>query len=563
MAERTLTGVPASPGLAAGTVSRLDWTPARSEALPDDRRAAELANAHRALEAAAVELEELAARLGRQGRSAEAQIVDTGALMARDPSLAAEVELAVLGRGEPAPAAVLAAAEAMAATLAAIDDETLAARADDVRSLGRRAARLAAGAGAASGSRDEQRSRVLVAPDLGPADVAELEEGVLGVALASGGVTAHAAIVARSLGLPMVVGLGDEVLQLPEGEPVVLDGGGGRLVLAPSSVLVAEAEAARSENASRRLRDAEARHLESRTADGRRVWTLANVASSAELEIALSAGAEGIGLLRTELAFLDAAGWPGEEAHLAALLPILERLSEGPATVRLLDFGGDKTPPFLAGTRQRGVELLLAAPEALRAQLKAALRAAVGLDLRLLIPMVTEPAQVQAVRDMLRGLEGQAAVGAMVEVPAAVTMADRIAPVVDFFSIGTNDLTQFQLGLDRGSAGRAPAHHPAVLRLVARTVEVAGTLGIPVAVCGEAASDLLGLQLFLGLGVNEVSVGAARVGVVRDWLRALDYTSAARVAQLALQASNAEEVEAVVRSSGVSASGGEAGDAGR
>jgi phosphoenolpyruvate-protein kinase (PTS system EI component) len=151
----------------------------------------------------------------------------------------------------------------------------------------------------------------------------------------------------------------------------------------------------------------------------------------------------------------------------------------------------------------------------------------------------------------------------MIEVPAAALRARDLAPAVDFFSIGTNDLTQFQLGLDRASAGRAPAHHPAVLRLVARTVEVARTLGIPVAVCGEAASDLLGLQLFLGLGVDEVSVGAARVGVVRGWLRDLDYGSAARVAQLALQASNAEEVEAVVRSSGVSASGGEAGDASR
>jgi phosphoenolpyruvate-protein kinase (PTS system EI component) len=551
MAERTLPGVPASPGLASGTVNRLDWTPPRSEALPGDRRADELANAHRALEAAAAELEELAGRLGRQGRATEAEIVDTGALMARDPALAAEVEVAVLLRGEPAPAAIMAAAEVMAAGLAAIEDETLAARADDVRSLGRRAARLAAGTAAASGKRDDRNARVLVAADLGPADVAELEEGIGGVALASGGVTAHAAIVARSLGLPMVVGLGDEVLRLPEGEPVVLDGGAGRLVLAPSAALVAEAEAAQSRNASRRLRDAEARHLEGRTSDGRRVPTLANVASAAELDLALSAGAEGIGLLRTELAFLDSAGWPDETAHLAALRPILERLKDGPATVRLLDFGGDKTPPFLAGTRQRGVELLLAAPEALRAQLRAALSAAAGLDLRLLVPMVTEPAQVQAVRDMVRGLEGSASVGAMIEVPAAVTMVDRIAPVVDFFSIGTNDLTQFQLGLDRASAGRAPAHHPAVLRLIARTVEVAGSFGIPVAVCGEAASDLLGLQLFLGLGVDEVSVGAARVGVVRGWLRDLDFGSAARVAQLALLASNAEEVEAVVRSSGL------------
>jgi phosphoenolpyruvate-protein kinase (PTS system EI component) len=559
MSQRTLLGVAASPGLAAGSVRRLDWLPEAAEPVPAERRAAELESAERALEAAAVQLEQLAESLRRRGRSAEAEIVETGALMARDPSLRAEVERAVCERGEVAPAGILAAGDVLAARLRAIDNPTLAARADDVRSLARRAARLAAGpAGSAIATNGPQ---VLVAADLGPADIAELEAGIAGVALAAGGVTAHAAIVARSLGLPMVIGLGDQVLSLREGRSVVLDGGAGRLVVSAPPALVSAAKAAHSAAAATRRRHAAASHLEARTADGRWVRTLANVASAAELEIALAAGAEGIGLLRTELAFLDASGWPTEAEHVRALRPILARLPGGPATVRLLDFGGDKTPPFLAGARLRGVPLLLTAPAALRAQLKAILTVAAGMELRLLIPMVTEPGQVEAVRALLQELGGKAAVGAMIEVPAAVTMADRIAPQVDFFSIGTNDLTQFQLGLDRGSAGKAPAHHPAVLRLVARTVEVARERGIPVDVCGEAASDLTGLQAFVGLGVDEISVGAARVGLVRCWLRDLSYERAAEQATLALAASSADEVEKLF--SGPGASFRECGDTGR
>jgi phosphoenolpyruvate-protein kinase (PTS system EI component) len=559
MAARTLRGVAASPGLAVGSVRRLDWRPEAAEPVPAERRAAELESAERALEAAAVELELLAGSLRERGRGAEAEIVETGALMARDPSLRAEVERAVRQRGHAAPAGILAAGDVLAARLHAIDDPTLAARAADVRSLAGRAARLAAGT--ADSTSADDRPQVLVAADLGPADIAELEAGIAGVALAEGGVTAHAAIVARSLGLPMVIGLGDQVLSLPEGGSVVLDGGAGQLVISPPPVLVSRAAAAHSAAAATRRRHAAASHLEARTSDGRRVRTLANVASAAELEIALAAGAEGIGLLRTELAFLDASGWPTEADHVSALRPILSRLPGGPATVRLLDFGGDKTPPFLAGARLRGVPLLLTAPAALRAQLQAILTVAAGMELRLLIPMVTEVGQVEAVRALLRELGGEAAVGAMIEVPAAVTMADRIAPQVDFFSIGTNDLTQFQLGLDRGSAGKAPAHHPAVLRLVARTVEVARKRGILVDVCGEAASDLTGLQAFVGLGVDEISVGAARVGLVRCWLRELTYARAAAQATRALAAANAEEVENLFSRGG--ASFRECGDAGR
>jgi multiphosphoryl transfer protein len=220
--------------------------------------------------------------------------------------------------------------------------------------------------------------------------------------------------------------------------------------------------------------------------------------------------------------------------------------------VRLLDFGGDKTPPFLKGVQGRGVELLLDERGALDAQLAAILGAGAATELRLLIPMVTEPAQVRAVRAAMESIAARQGVripivAAMVEVPAAVAMADRLAAEVGLFSIGTNDLTSFQLGIDRARPGGSPTHHPAVLRLIAETVAAARSAGIPVEVCGEAASHPLVMPLLVGLGVDELSVGAARVATVRTWVRALEFEAAAAVALRAVAAGSAAEVESLGR----------------
>jgi len=226
---------------------------------------------------------------------------------------------------------------------------------------------------------------------------------------------------------------------------------------------------------------------------------------------------------------------------------LLSRIGERPLTLRLLDFGGDKTPPFLRGETGRGIELLLAAPAALRAQLEAIAGLRPPL-LRLLIPMVTEPDQVIAVRALIGEVweTDQPQVGAMIEVPLAARRAGALAEVCDFFSIGTNDLTQLQLGIDRARPGEAPAHHPEVLRLIQSAVAGAATRGITVEVCGEAASDPVSLPLLVGLGIDELSVGASRVGAVRRAVRRLDYRDAARLARLSLQAAGPEEVRKLV-----------------
>src|SRR2546423_1179282 len=423
MAGGVMGAVPAAPGIAAGG-ARVLLPPELSAGgpLPPERRAAELARAQRALEAAAVELDAIAARLRSEGRSAEADVVETGVLMVTDPGLKKEGEAAVRDRGHPAPAAILKASGAHAAAIAELDDPLLAARAADVRSLGSRAARLAVDARGSQGSVRADGPAVLVASDLGPADVAELGPEVVALALAEGAVRAHAAIVARSLGIPMVVAAGR---------------------------------------------------------------------------------------IRTELAFLDADAWPTRAEHRAALEPILAPLRGRLTTVRVLDFGGDKTPPFLAGTRARGTELLLAEPERLEDQLAGILAAAAGreLELRVLLPMVRSPADVVAVRaalERVRSGDGvPPALGAMIETPGAAAAAARIADEADFLSIGTNDLAAAVMGHERFTSTESPAYHPSVLRAIEAVAAAAVDAHIPLEVCGEAASDPITVPLLVGLGVDE------------------------------------------------------------
>ena len=551
MGARALLGVGAAPGIAVGVVRHLAGVdrPDTVERLTVAARSGAVKDAVRALDSAAAQLQALADDLNRRQRGAEAEIVETGVLMAHDPGLRDAVIALIEVEGRSAVVAILEATEAHAAALALLDDPMLGARSADVRSLGRRAARLASGV--LDGDVGVLTDAVLVTDDLGPADVAELGIDVRAIALARGGVTGHAAIVARSLGLPAVVGVGERLLGVPEGCCVLVDGETGTVVLDPAADALAVARSAAADRRRRLDAAAASRHLPSVTVDGHLVHVLANVSSSAELALALDAGAEGVGLLRTELAFLDSSAWPSMDEHRRMLEPLFRLLAGRPATVRVLDFGGDKMPPFLRGHTGRGIQLLRRAPQALDDQLEAILSAGAAAELRVLIPMVIEPDDVRLVRERVDAVARRhpracrPRIGAMVEVPAAVAMVRSIADRVDFLGIGTNDLTHFQLGLDRASTGSAPAHHPAVLRLIAETVSAARQAGVAVEVCGEAASHPVAMALLVGLGVEELSVGAARVGEVRRWVRALHSGECAAVARQALAAESAAEVEEI------------------
>ena len=250
--------------------------------------------------------------------------------------------------------------------------------------------------------------------------------------------------------------------------------------------------------------------------------------------------------------FLDAAGWPTAKDHRRTVEPILAGVGARPAVIRVLDFGADKAPPFLRGVAERGVELLLAHPDALVEQLRGLLLAGRGHDIRILVPMIETVAQMQAVRAALERAAADIGVappplGAMIETPAAADRAAEIAAHAAFLSIGTNDLTAATLGADRFAANGACAHHPAVLRAIARTATAAHDAGLSVEVCGEAASDPVMVPLLVGLGVDELSAGAARVGQVRQWVRQLDAGEVSGLARTALTMDEGAEVEWAAR----------------
>ncbi|MDA0185396.1 PEP-utilizing enzyme [Solirubrobacter phytolaccae] len=518
MAERRLSGLAAAPGVAGGAVWRIGAVDSGAHA---GDPAAELADARARLARAGDELTALADRLRADGATEQADIVETGVLMAADPALDVAVEAAV-ARGLAAPPAILEATDQLADTLAAIDDPVLAARADDVRSLGRRAASDRA---TPTGS----GPFILVAQDLGPADVAELDERVAGIALAAGGPSAHAAVIARGLGLPMVVGVGAPLLELADGTSLAVDGDRGDAVVDPTTPPpVRQTRAVATGPAV--------------TRDGVRVRILVNAAGPAEVRAGLAAGAEGVGLLRTELAFLDAPDWPDEPAHRRRLEPVLELLAGRIATVRVLDFGGDKTPPFLQGISERGIALLLGQPEALAAQLRA-IGTADGI--RVLLPLVRDAADVEAVR-----AHTTAPLGAMIETAAAAARADEIAAAADFLSIGTNDLTADVLGVDRFAPGTVATYDPRVLAQIARVGEAANARGRVLEVCGEAASDPRMVPLLVGLGVTELSVGAARVAETHAAVRALDSGAASELARAAVAAPDLAAVERLLGEAG-------------
>jgi phosphoenolpyruvate-protein kinase (PTS system EI component) len=528
-------GQPVSEGIGVGEIYLGDAPSAAGPAGPgteDDVRAA--------FAAVARDRATLAGRLRARGQDVEAGIVDIAALIAADPALVGPA-LEAVRAGAGGPDAVWAAGQAQAALLAALPDPDLAQRADDVRQVARAVADHLRGTGAPP---PPAGTFILVRREVDPADLILLAEaGLAGAVSVGGGASSHAAIVARGLGLPMLAGADPRVLAAANGHAAILDAAAGELIVDPAGPELAAARAAAPANATARsLPEGGGASAEVKTADGEPVTLLCNVASAAETRLGLSCGAAGVGLLRTEIGFTGASGWPSEADHLAQLTPILGQLEGRPAVVRLLDFSGDKVPPFLAGrpAGEQGLTALLGAPGALARQLRAIVLAGRRTRLSVLVPMVRTLDEVARVRAALARACAEAGLeppelGIMVEVAATAAAAAAFAPAVDFFSIGTNDLSSEVLGLDRADPGTRPvlAADPRVLALIERVAGAAAAAGVKVSVCGDAAADPLVLPLLLGLGIRTFSVGAARVGQVARWTADTDTgAAAARAAQV-------------------------------
>jgi phosphocarrier protein FPr len=561
--DAALAGLPGATGIAFGPARRFHSVapeiPTGSSGDPE----AEWAALERALEQVRAEIGAVRESVAAGAGEYSAAIFDAHLLFLDDEALLGPARRAIFEDGQNAAQAWHRAAEAVAADYRRLDDEYMQARAEDLTGVARQVVAALVG-GEAAQSIDA--SGIVVAADLTPADTASLDrELALGIATATGSPTSHSAILARSLGIPAAVGLGDALLAVPEGTALLLDGDAGVVHVDPDEELVAEYERRRTAR-DEAAREARARAAEpALTREGRHVEVVANIGSPDDVAAAIANGAEGVGLLRTEFLFLERDSMPTEDEQYAAYAEIAERLEGRPLVLRTLDVGADKPLPYLPAEAEanpflgvRGIRLALARPELLETQLRAVLRAAAEHPLRVMFPMVATLEEYRQARSVLsRAREGleqsgtavpeELEVGVMIEVPAAALAANLFAPEVDFFSIGTNDLVQYTMAAERGNAsvaGLADGLHPSVLRLIRIVADAAD--GKLVAVCGELASDPVAVPVLVGLGVTELSANAPAIPAVKEAVRGIDDGAARALADRALGLSSAVEVRSLL-----------------
>lgn len=553
-------GVAASPGLAIGRLHHLEAGPVQ---VPDEPIALATAadRLHEALARAREQLGALADDTARRLGEADSAIFLAQAELLNDPQL---VTLASqkLVEGHGLAWSWHQAVQETAQALLKVGNPVLAGRAVDLRDVGSRVLALIDPSLAKPAPAEVPQDAILVADDLTPTDTATMDaERVAGLVTAQGGPTSHTAILARTLGLPAVVGAGAALSRLTSGAPAIIDGSGGRLYLNPSEADLASARAWIAEEEAKRARAAEARALPARTRDGHEVQIGANINLAEQAAFAIEQGAEGVGLMRTEFLFLERGDSPTEEDQYRAYSDMARAMGDRPLVIRALDIGGDKQVSYLDLPREenpflgvRGARLLLRRPELLVPQVRALYRAARdGAQISVMFPMITSVAELLALRetcDRIRAeLEAPAIpLGIMIEVPSAALLADQLAQHADFFSIGTNDLTQYALAIDRQNPVLAPeadSLHPAVLKLIDLTVRGAHAHGRWVGVCGGIAGDAFGAALLAGLGVDELSMTPRDIPAVKERIRQSDLSDLQGLAQQALAARDAVAVRAL------------------
>jgi len=548
----TIPGVRAAPGMAVGPAFRLSEPeivlPPSSGDATDELRALEVA------------LSDVRAELARKAAAARGparEILAAHLELLDDPELK-DASHAAIAVGQGAGAAWRGTLRAQIELLRSLDEPRLAERAADLADLERQV--LIALGGPAAATPAPPDGAIVLAEDLAPSQMSLLQRAG-GICTALGGPTSHVAILAAAMGLPALVAAGDQVLQVAEGSIVILDADAGVLAPAPNVREIAATKARAAAHAARRqaaIAEAQAPGL---TADGMRIEVFANVGSLADAETAVANGAEGCGLLRTEFLFLDRETAPDEAEQLAAYEAIAGAFGDRPVVVRTLDIGSDKPAAYLQlppaenpALGLRGVRVSLRYPDLLKGQLRAILRAWPGADCRIMLPMVAGVSELKAVRRAAEAVArdlGRAApfqLGVMIETPAAAATADLIAPEADFFSIGTNDLAQYALAMDRGDpqlAAEVDALHPAVLRLIGLTCRGAAAHGRPVGVCGGLASEPAAAPILIGLGVTELSASPAAVPELKARVRALTLDVCRDLAERACAQASAAEVRAL------------------
>lgn len=570
----SLTGTPVSPGVAVGRavvwLSREESAPRRT--LERDEIPLEIERFRRAAEAAVHEIEATAGQVLQRLGPEYASIFHAHALFLKDRAFLGPIEKRIEVELANAEWAVMATAEAFVSRFRGLPDEDLAARAADLDDVARIVRKHLGDEAVRTVKMEDLAGEdiVLIADELTPSDAVRIpRERVVGFATERGGKTSHAAILARSFGIPAVVAVPRLLASVGDGDHVIVDGRDGVLWREPSEDVVTlflerrALEARREES----LKERSIGHVAS-TADGEEIAVRANIELVSETKDVLKYGADGVGLFRSEFLYLSGGSeLPDEAAQTAAYREVLAALAPRPVVIRTYDLGGKKGARQLIGTEEsnpvlglRGVRLSLKRPEMFRTQLTALLAAASAGDLRILVPMVSGVEEMRRVRSVMdearselrhRGVDvpDNVPLGAMIEVPSAAVTVDLIAPEVDFLALGTNDLIQYTLAVDRANETVSELfrpHHPAILRLLARVADVARTARRPLSICGEMAADPAMFLLLLGLGIREFSMGPRSVPILKEIARNTSAAEAARVAKAALSLSTPDEVAALL-----------------
>jgi len=555
-------GVAGAPGIAIGPLFQFRQSEIviREEASDPAQERESLLSA---IETAQAELEELHQDMvGRVG-AGEAEIFEAHLALLDDPELV-KTALERIDDGWAAPKAWDEVIDSQAEELAGLKSELLAARAADVRDVGRRVLRILTGAGE-EGPRLPDHAVILVAQDLSPSDTVALDlERVLGFCTATGGPNSHTAILARALSLPAVVGAGPEVLDLASGAQAILNGASGLLNVEPDADALEEAREAKRQRETRRAAALKAAAEPAITQDGHRMEIVANIGGLGESQRAVERGAEGVGLMRTEFLFLERSQAPTEDEQFEVYRDIAQAFDGKPIIIRTLDIGGDKPIPYLPMPYEenpflgeRGIRLCLNHQDLFRTQLRAILRASQHGLLRIMFPMIADLKELREAKGLVEDIRAEldvppVEVGIMIEVPAAALLAEVLAREVDFFSIGTNDLTQYTMAMDRTHpllAKQADGLHPAVLRLVDRTIRGAHAADKWVGICGELAADPEAVPILVGLGMDELSVNVPAVPIVKAQVRSLSFKKAQELAAEALTCGTAADVRELSASS--------------
>jgi phosphoenolpyruvate-protein phosphotransferase (PTS system enzyme I) len=573
--EVAFDGLGVSPGIAigpafvhdTGTVSVREYSLATGEIEGERERL------RRALDKALRQLSKLKTKSAGLPPSAAEEmgyLLDAHAQMLSNSRLVRGVDRRIREDRINAEAAVQAEVAAIAQDFQSMHEPYLAARVQDVREVGTRLLRNLTKT-PFQAFKQLRESSIVVAEEITPADTALMDpERVAAFAATSGGPESHTAIMARSLGLPAVLGMDGLLDVVRSGDQVVVDGDAGRVVVHPSAATLDGYERKRLEQARAQRQLARLSKLPGVTRDGVEIVLQANIELPREVEAARAVGAMGVGLLRTEFMFMNREDIPGEDEQYEALAEIVKGLSPWPVTIRTLDVGGEKIAAALGqdiapgpnpALGVRGIRLSLRQPELLETQLAAMLRAGAHGPVRILLPLVTTPSEIREVRTVLARVARRLVrrgtpiadplppVGAMIEVPGAALAADALAQVCDFFAIGTNDLTMYTLAIDRGDEQVAHLFnplHPAVLRLIQFTTEAALRNRIPVSLCGEIAGDPRFTGLLIGLGIRELSMATVRLARVKQRVRALELGAAVTRARAIMDQSDSVKIAALL-----------------